>query len=87
MKTAIPAAVENRPWLFLLLTIGICFAPAFNVSVAEWQDAVDASATTAFQPELLIDAWADGFRTFCLAIFAYLTRATASTAAPPPPRD
>lgn len=79
MKTAIPAAVENRPWLALAVIVGVCAYPAAQVTIAEWKDAVDASKTTQWQPELVIDAWFNAGRTFALAIYAYLTRSGAKS--------
>ncbi len=77
MKNALPDAVESKPWLAFAIIIGVCFGSALNITLAEWRDTIDASTTTAWQPELVFDAWVDGGRTFALAIYAYLTRSGA----------
>lgn len=74
---AIPQAVENSPWLSFGIILCVCFGSAFNVTFAEWRDAIDSSDTTMWQPELVMDSWVDGVRTFALAIYAYLTRSGA----------
>lgn len=93
MKFAIPKAIENRPWIALAIIIVVSFASAFNVTIAEYRDQIDDLLTTKWQPELVLDAWSSGLRTFALAIYAYMTRSgTAdrelpdSQAVNPPPK-
>lgn len=74
MKAMLPTAVENKPWLAFAIIVGVCFGSAVNITFAEWRDSIDSSTSTAWQPELVLDAWVDGLRTFALAIYAYLTR-------------
>ena len=73
MKTAV-LAISSRPYLALLAIVGVCVFPAANMTVAEWKDAVDASATTAWQPELVIDAWFDCATKLAIGIFSFLNR-------------
>lgn len=73
-----PKAVASNPWIAFIAIILFTCAPAFNTTVAEWMDLVDSSKTTAWQPELVIDAWADAIRTICIGIYAYLTRSGTS---------
>lgn len=83
----IPQAIENKPWISFAIILGVCFASAFNITIAEWKDAVDPSVTTAWQPELVIDAWSDGIRTFGLAMYAYWTRSGTKAAAQQDPPE
>lgn len=43
--------------LAVLLIVGTAIGPAWNLTIAELSDATDASATTMFQPDLMIAAW------------------------------
>lgn len=71
---SLPKVIEGRPWVSLMVIVAVCFYPAIQMHVAEWKDSVDASATTVFQPELVIDAWWNSARTLALALYAYMTR-------------
>lgn len=74
MKTLLPDAVEKAPWKALGLILFVTCGPACNMTFAEWRDAIDTSPTTAFQGELVLDAWVDALRTIGICIYAYLTR-------------
>lgn len=72
-------AVEARPLIALLGIIGVCAYPAIQLTVAEWKDAVDASATSMWQPELVIEAWFNAGTKLAIAVYAYLNRNGASS--------
>ncbi len=77
MSTFINSSISARPWLALIALVGALIFPALNLTVAEWKDAVDSSATTVFQPELVIDAWFKSATQLAIAIFAYVNRNSA----------
>lgn len=74
LRKLIPEIIEGSPIKALLVMFVVCAYPAIQVHIAEWRDSIDASASTAWQPELVLDAWFDGLRTFGLALYAYWTR-------------
>lgn len=53
---------------------GVAIAPAWNLTRNEIRDAVDASAVTLFEPELLVDSWGNTVTTIALGVYAFFTR-------------
>lgn len=56
-----------------LTVIAPSIAPAWNITIAEIADRYDASATTVFQPELVIKAWGDVISNMGILLVAILT--------------
>jgi hypothetical protein len=65
---------DNAVILAVLLIISASIGPAWNLTIAELADATDTSATTMFQPELLISAWGSAIAAIAGGIVIYFTR-------------
>jgi hypothetical protein len=65
---------DNAVKLAILLIVGTAIAPAWNITIAELSDATDASATTMFQPELIIQSWGGAIADIAIGVLLYLTR-------------
>lgn len=60
--------------LAVLLIVGTAIGPAWNLTIAELSDATDASATTMFQPDLMIAAWGGALADVAMGVLLYFTR-------------
>lgn len=65
---------DNTLIIAILLIVGSAIGPAWQLTIAELQDAADTSLTTMFQPDLLISAWGGAITDISIGVLLYFTR-------------
>ena len=65
---------RNMTAATLVGVIALSIGPAWNTTIAELSDKYDDSETTRFQPDVLIQAWGDGFAQIGIAALALFVR-------------